>query len=373
MSTVQLTPSAVFRVGTDPEASVRLAAGEGTDRQEITCNNPSFVSWLLQLSKPVEVDEASRLAATLLGLSEADARSLVEKLVGLRVLRAPEECAREAALRQRWERWGWRDALDFHLASRNYEFSLGDAEGYAEQDAMMEEFVADARGNAAESQPPAYKEYPGAELVRLPCSRERINAMSFGDALYGRRTRRDFSSRPLEFAVFAELIEHCFKVVQERHHPILGLHLLRTSPSGGARHPIEAYVVVSNVEGLEPGVYHYSMKHHALELLRKGNFQQEVLRLGHTQAKLDQAPAVVYFSARWARHQWKYRYARSYRMVLYDVAHLVQTFVLTATALGLGSFLTPALDDAGVRELLNLSEDLEETPLYLSAVGYSNA
>ena len=32
---------------------------------------------------------------------------------------------------------------------------------------------------------------------------------------------------------------------------------LRPAPSGGARHPFETYVVVKNVEGLEPGIYYY--------------------------------------------------------------------------------------------------------------------
>jgi SagB-type dehydrogenase family enzyme len=372
MTTVQLTPSAVFRIGHGPEAPVQLAAGEGTNRQQISCSNPAFVSWLLRLAQPTDSAAASSLASRELDLSQEDARSLVDKLMGLRVLVSPAECEAEAALRRRWENWGWRDALDFHLAARNYEFSLGDTEGYAEQDSMMSEYVACSRGSE-EEQPGPYKEYPGAELLALPRARERIDAVSFGDALYRRRTRRDFSERALEFPLFAELLEHSLGVVQEREHPILGRHLLRTSPSGGARHPIEAYVVVSNVEAVTPGIYHYSMKHHALELLRRGDFRADVHALGHSQANLDRAPALVYFSARWARHQWKYRYARSYRMVLYDVAHLVQTFVLTASALGLASFLTPALDDGGVRELLGLHEDLEESPLYLSAVGHGCA
>jgi len=32
---------------------------------------------------------------------------------------------------------------------------------------------------------------------------------------------------------------------------------LRPAPSGGARHPFETYIIVRNVEGLTPGIYHY--------------------------------------------------------------------------------------------------------------------
>src|SRR5688572_2921518 len=43
---------------------------------------------------------------------------------------------------------------------------------------------------------------------------------------------------------------------------------LKTSPSGGARHPVEAYVVVRRVRGLRAGVYHYEAGQHVLERLR---------------------------------------------------------------------------------------------------------
>ena len=50
--------------------------------------------------------------------------------------------------------------------------------------------------------------------------------------------------------------------------PQVGQYVLKTSPSGGARHPTEVYPVVLRVDGVEPGLYHYSVKNHGLELLR---------------------------------------------------------------------------------------------------------
>ena len=43
---------------------------------------------------------------------------------------------------------------------------------------------------------------------------------------------------------------------------------LKTSPSGGARHSIETYVVIRDVEGLRPGIYHYAPDRHTLEKIR---------------------------------------------------------------------------------------------------------
>jgi hypothetical protein len=39
------------------------------------------------------------------------------------------------------------------------------------------------------------------------------------------------------------------------------------------------YVVVFNVEGIEPGVYHYDDQQHCLTLIRKGEFEKQVIEL----------------------------------------------------------------------------------------------
>ena len=38
----------------------------------------------------------------------------------------------------------------------------------------------------------------------------------------------------------------------------------KTAPSGGARHPVEPYVVVRRVSGIKPGLYHYASDRHEL-------------------------------------------------------------------------------------------------------------
>ena len=48
----------------------------------------------------------------------------------------------------------------------------------------------------------------------------------------------------------------------------------RTYPSPGARFPIEIYPIVFNVEGIEPGAYHYRIDNNNLELLLKEDFRE---------------------------------------------------------------------------------------------------
>src|SRR5712691_8992762 len=60
-------------------------------------------------------------------------------------------------------------------------------------------------------------------------------------------------------------------------------------------------------------------------------------------------------TARFDRSFWKYRWHdRAYRVLLLDAGHLSQTFYLVCTELGLGPFVTAAVNDANVEERLGL-------------------
>lgn len=370
MNQLQLDPRASFRLGARSDGDVVIATGSGGARQIMTCNDGRIVAWLLEFRRPRSPDEGVTLARRLLGVSDEAARQLVERFRRSNVLRPPvEDDPEERALRLRWERWGWGDALEFHEAIRDLEFHLGTQDSWSQQVDELGAYVDAAESGDEEASPGPYKEYAAAAKVALPRSRVRLDAASFGRALHARRTCRKFPARSLPLETFAELVEHSLGQTGVFDGGRLGPHVLRTSPSGGARHPVEVYPVVLRVEGLEPGLYHYGVESHTLARVASGDFAERVHELAHRQGDLASTSAVFFFTARWARHQWKYRYSRSYRMVLFDVAHLVQTQLLTATALGLQTFLTPAVRDTETAAFLGLTHDLEESPLYLTAVG----
>ena len=53
---------------------------------------------------------------------------------------------------------------------------------------------------------------------------------------------------------------------------------LPTAPSVRALYPVETYLVVHSVEGIEPGVYHYAFETHELDQLQVGDFRAGVAR-----------------------------------------------------------------------------------------------
>ena len=108
--------------------------------------------------------------------------------------------------------------------------------------------------------------------------------------------------------------------------------LKKTSPSGGSLHPIEVYPLVRAVEGIEPGLYHYSVESHGLEPLERMS-ADEAEALGNAflggQWYFATAPVLFVMAARFDRSFWKYRdHDKAYTAILLDAGHLSQTFYL---------------------------------------------
>lgn len=143
----------------------------------------------------------------------------------------------------------------------------------------------------------------------------------------------------------------------------------RTSPAGGARQELDAYVGILNVSGVTPGFYHYNLREHSLELLSEGFAAEEAGRLCGNQPWAGGAAFLVVVSAVLRRMSVKYPTPRCYRVCLLNAGHLGQTFALTATALGLGPAQTGAFNDSELAERCRL-DNVGQTPLYVLAAGH---
>jgi SagB-type dehydrogenase family enzyme len=143
---------------------------------------------------------------------------------------------------------------------------------------------------------------------------------------------------------------------------------LKTSPSGGACHSLEAYVAVLNVEGLRRGLYHYGHDTHTLTRLRGSWDRRETTACLAGQDWFAASAAVVFLTSVFPRVQWRYTFSRAYRTVLLEAGHFCQTFCLTATWLGLAPFCTAALADSRIEKRLGL-DGVTESVLYAMGLG----
>jgi SagB-type dehydrogenase family enzyme len=138
---------------------------------------------------------------------------------------------------------------------------------------------------------------------------------------------------------------------------------LSMTPSGGARNPYEAYVYARNVDGLAPGVYHYSALDHDLAPVANLTGAPEISELLGGQEWADGMPCVILLVAHLERTMWKYADANAYRVVLIEAGHIGQNIMLAATAAGLSACPTAALCHSRIAELVGL-EGMMSTPVY---------
>jgi SagB-type dehydrogenase family enzyme len=281
--------------------------------------------------------------------------SAIEDLVAAGFLhradRQPD--AREEALGA-WESWNPATGF-FHSATRDCNFEEG------EQHA--DEFLRERA--ATRPQPGPTKDYPGAPKTALPAAE---CSGAFPAVLLERRTWRRFGPSALHAQALGTLLGLTFGVQQWADQQALGVAMLRTSPSAGARHPIEAYVVVRDVDGMAPGIYHYTPDTHELSQLHGGNVGERLAKYLPGQPFYTQAPAVVIMTAVFTRTEWQYPFPRAYRVVHLEAGHFCQTFCLVATWLGLAPFCTAALADSLIETDLGI-DGVSESVLYACGVG----
>ncbi|MFJ8866340.1 SagB/ThcOx family dehydrogenase [Streptomyces sp. NPDC102473] len=215
--------------------------------------------------------------------------------------------------------------------------------------------------------PPLFTGHPDAPRLLLPRGPAGLGA-PFERVLYDRRTHRDFTGEPVPVETLASLLATVFGPVDFIDCGRGALYR-RTSPQGGSRQEIDAYVGVLGVSGLSPGWYHYDGLQHALELLSEGLTPEEAAHLCADQAWAARPAFLVVLAARLERMSVKYPTPRAYRVCLLDAGHLGQTFALTATALGLGPSQTGAFRDSAIAGRCGL-DGTGHTPLYVLAAGH---
>ena len=215
-------------------------------------------------------------------------------------------------------------------------------------------------------QPPNFKNIEGAERIALPPPDSKTD--SFFQTLRARRTRRTFSSAPASLASVSKLLQTTWGVQGFIKSKYFGSLPLKTSPSGGARHPIEVYMMALRVKGLARGLYHYDARGHALERIPSGATARKARAYCADQPYAARAAALFIMTAIFARTLWKYRHPRAYRVVLLDAGHLGQTFCLTATRMGLAPFSTAALKDTLIERDLGI-DGISESVIYVTGFG----
>ncbi|MBA2123423.1 nitroreductase [bacterium Unc6] len=138
----------------------------------------------------------------------------------------------------------------------------------------------------------------------------------------------------------------------------------RTSPSAGATYPIEIYIACGNVSDISSGVYHYNIGTHSLTLIKQGDIRSSLSESALNQIMVLKAPATIIIAGVFEKTTSRYG-ERGKRYVFMEAGHCGQNIHLQAESLGLGTVMVGAFNDASVRKVLAIKEDV----FYLCPVG----
>lgn len=244
-----------------------------------------------------------------------------------------------------WREAGWDRAFEYFQYIRNYPYLLESAE---EMDEYMDREAALMDEYTDQSRPPSvYRHRDGDERVPLPdpepaeASLPTVGELVTGTVPSGsiaEASRSELST--LLGLAFGETGRLELDTQSPEPH---GEFILKTSPSGGSRHPTEAYLIARDVAGIPDGVFHYSVADHALD------------RVADADGSIgDGEPLSVVFTSVLERSMWRYREPRTYRVILHDIGHVCETLRLIAAGYGYDARFEFGFDQPAIERLLGV-------------------
>jgi len=180
---------------------------------------------------------------------------------------------------------------------------------------------------------------------------------SVEQALKSRRSRRTYKKDSLKLSELSQILWAAYGQTS----PNGG----KTSPSAGAKYPLDIYVFTRDVENLSAGLYVYDSAKHSLKQLGAGDYSKRLSEAALSQKMIEEAQATVVLVSVYDRITSRY----GQRGVMYahmEAGHVGQNIYLQAEALGLGTVAVGAFNPDKVSELL--AQSVGE-PVYLFPVG----
>ena len=184
--------------------------------------------------------------------------------------------------------------------------------------------------------------------------------MSLAEAIARRRSVRRYRRESLPLSHLSQVLWAAQGITDAQGS--------RATPSAGATYPLEVFAVIGrgSIEGLEEGLYHYTVEDHSLHRYKGGDLRRQLSIAALDQEFIAEAPVDIVICALYSRTLKRYG-ARGERYVHMEVGHTGQNIYLQATAFGLGTVAIGAFYDGQVREVLRLDKQYE--PLYIMPVG----
>ncbi len=318
-------------------------------------DNKPLKKLMRYLEKPKSITDVNNFVSMMLNVRYEQAVSHIDTLCRTGFIKKLKNITES---NESWEVNNWGEAGVFHQhTAETPRISYANKMGNIYDIAMMENYVKE------KTPPKNFKEYSGPRVVLdKPTIDETISIKNILDS---KKTGTMIDVKKL-----GRLLYFAFGKTGYREMQVTGKHIRKTVPSGGSRHPYEFYLLIHQIEGIDPGIYHYQFNDHYLTLLRR--LEKSEIRmiidknLIIDSRRLNFIPqfAIVY-SCVFERGMYRYRYSRSYRVMLYDLGHIYQNLDFIVRAYGLNMYSGYSCHERKVEELIGFDSVSE------SCMGYA--
>jgi SagB-type dehydrogenase family enzyme len=246
-------------------------------------------------------------------------------------------------------------AQEYHVASRNQ----------AGLKHLVNEHLVHYRPQILKLAATAALRLEGCTRVRLPAAGASAN-LPLEEAIRRRTSVRSFGPSPLAAQQLATILKLGNAV---RRTDVAGdpVNYRRNAPSSGNLGSVEVYPIIMNVEGIQPGIYHFDSVAHDLATIRTGHFATWLRDRVFYQVEFSRAAVALVLTAAVGRLTTKYG-PRAYRLALLDTGHVSQNIYLTASALGLKVCATAGFIDDELDAALGV-DGLDSPSTLVLAVG----
>lgn len=324
-----------------------------------------FIEFVEEVSDWVELNDATNLLAKFAEVNlEVASKEINYLLAGGFLESSKTDCQSYHMDHEReWMDKGWLEPFHFHYHTNNLTKLNYSKDGEKKDQDRMQKYVNE------ETPPSNYKEIDSLaiQLKKGPTS----SKIAIGDVFTNNTYKpEEVKDGNFNFDKFSELMYLTAGEVTSKTLYVTGEHVGKTSPSGGARHPIEVYVIAHHLESVNPGIYHYNVKKHCLNLVSGGDYSKFVKShiLKHPNRPGFVAKATLVYTCIFDRSMFRYREPRSYRVMNLDLGHVMQTTAMVATSLGMSTYRGYSLDEIEVEKLLQV-DLLMESSMAFCAIG----
>lgn len=318
----------------------------------IILKDPKILTWLLALSRTFDLHLAKDAWITIFGDTL--------KFTGVFDLCLNAGIIRKAGIEtgyEEWKKYGWSEASVYHEATKDYPFlKMNVRKGLVEDEARMVQY-------RKEGCPPSiYQNFHALSsklLVKFKNDEsvdEYINKLS--------------EKQKLGIEGLSVLLDVAYGERSKLNFGVQGHFLKKAIPSGGARHPLEVFLVwFGSEEVLQKGCYHYNVKSNSLDLINPGDFYAQFEKgTFDLFRKYKSAPkALLIYTTLYERAMWRYRESRSWRAILLDVGHAIMAYRTISNLLGYKHYTYQKFEDSTISNLLKINQ-ATQTPLYVGTL-----